>query len=312
MVYNPNTGKDVAYAIFGFGFGIWSFFKGFKLLNEKRLIEDIPTSTVRGLAMGLVELNGKAKKSNILSSPLTGVECVFYRYTIERYENRGRSSSWVVIAKADSSYCSFCLDDGTGKIMVVPQGAEITMPFDYRFETLLGKEFPEQLLNFMESNGIKYRGFLGNYSLRFTEWNIMNDENIFVLGTAVKTIDSAGDHEKRLVNRLEAIKNDPKKMLELDLNKDGTISEEEWNKAISQEEQKLLEEELKSMPQGDSIDVVIGKGDIKQLFIISDSSQTQLTKRLSNQTILYIFGGAALTLVALTYLLFRFGPWIKL
>ena len=36
------------------GLGVFGFFWGFSRLRKKRLIEDIPTSTVRGMAMGMV------------------------------------------------------------------------------------------------------------------------------------------------------------------------------------------------------------------------------------------------------------------
>ncbi len=72
--------RDIGCAIICFCFGVWSFFDGFKRLREKRLVENIPTSTVRGLAMGLVELGGKAENTALLKSPLTKTECVLYQY----------------------------------------------------------------------------------------------------------------------------------------------------------------------------------------------------------------------------------------
>ena len=61
--------RDIGYAIFGAGFGVWYFFHGLGVLRKKKFIESIPTSTVRGLAIGLVELNGKAKKVKTLQVP---------------------------------------------------------------------------------------------------------------------------------------------------------------------------------------------------------------------------------------------------
>lgn len=301
--------RDVVYATFFCGFGIWSFFKGFMRLRRKRLIENTPTSTVRGLAMGLVELIGKTRKTKIFKSPLTGTECVFYRYTVERYRSSGRSGRWVVIARGDSNYCPFWLDDGTGKIIVFPQGAELIMPIDYQFATGLGKSLPCNLVDFMEANGISYRGILGNYSLRFKEWFLVPDETVYVLGTAKKTSDPLSGHKEKFMQRLAELKNNSQKMSEVDLNKDGSISEDEWGKAVNKVEQELLEEELQSSPQDDPIDVVIGNGDTGQVFIISDESQTQLTESLSWQAFLGVFGGAVLSLAMLAYLLFRLSAW---
>lgn len=302
-----DNNRDVGYAVFLFGFGIWYFFNGFKHLRRKRLIENTPTSTVRGLAMGLVELIGKSEGTKVFKAPLTGTECVFYRYTVERYENSGRSGRWVVITSGDSSYCPFWLDDSTGKIMVFPQRAELIMPVNFKFETGFGKVIPDNLIDFMENNGLKYKGILGNYPLRFMEWYVKPDDNIYVLGTAKKTNDSlVVDHKEKLVQRLEELKGVPQKMAEVDLNKDGTISEDEWNRAVAKVEQDLLEEELKLNHGNDLSDIVIGSGDPGQVFIISDESQTQLTDNLSWQAFLGVFGGPALTVAMLVYLLFRF------
>jgi hypothetical protein len=303
--------RDIGYAAIFFGFGIWSFFKGFKLLNEKRLIENTPTSTVRGLALGLVELTGQAKKTRIFNAPLSGTECLFYRYTVERYQSSGRSGKWVVIAKGDSTYCPFCLDDGTGKIMVFPCDAELIMPVKYQYQTGLGRGLPDNLVNFMESNGLSYRTFLGNYSLRFKEWFILPDEPVYVLGTAEKTNDCLSDHKEKLAIRLERLKGDPKAMAEVDSNKDGTISNEEWDQAVAKVEEKLLDEELTSGAQDEATDVAIRKGDNKQAFIISDEDQAQITKGMTWQIFVGVFGGAALSLVMLAYLLFRLGSWMS-
>ena len=115
------------------------FFWGFTRLRRKRLIENIPTSTVRGMAMGLVELIGKARRLKTLRGPLSGFDCVAYRYLVERYEQRGKSGSWVTIAQGDSFYCPFWIDDGTGKVLVAPQAAELILKVSYEFKTGLGK-----------------------------------------------------------------------------------------------------------------------------------------------------------------------------
>ena len=46
------------YATIGFFVGIYFFFKGFKWLKQKKTIENIPTSKIRSIAMGLVEIFG--------------------------------------------------------------------------------------------------------------------------------------------------------------------------------------------------------------------------------------------------------------
>lgn len=299
--------RDIGYAIVGFGFGIWSFFHGFKVLSEKRLIESIPTSTVRGLAIGLVELTGKAKKTKILQSPLTKTECTFYRYTVERYESSGRSGRWVLIAHGDSALCPFCLDDSTGQIIVLPAGAEYVMPADYQFTTGLGKILPDNLINFMEENGLPYKGFFGNYTLRFNEWYIKSDETVFVVGTAQKNSTQLQEHREKLANRINELRQNFQQQSEHDSSREGEISIEGWNRAVANAEHELLQEEIKSDQESD---VIIAKGD-GQIFIVSDESQTEVVKGFSWQAFGGIWGGSALSLATLAYLLFRLGVWMR-
>ncbi len=161
--------RNTFHFIVFFCFATGSFFWGFTRLRRKRLIENIPTSTIRGLALGIVELAGKAKKENLFKSPFTGTDCVFYRYTVERYQGSGKNARWVRVASGDTSYCPFWLDDGTGRILVLPKDAELVMPMDYNFTSLWLKPLTPNLIDFMQRNGIAYRGFLGNCQMRFRE-----------------------------------------------------------------------------------------------------------------------------------------------
>lgn len=298
--------RDIGYCVFGFGFGIWSFFWGFNRLRRKRLIENIPTSTVRGLAMGLVELVGKAKRKNILKGPLSNIDCVLYRYSIERYEQRGKSSQWVTIAQGNSFQCLFYIDDGTGKILVSPEGAELVLTVDYKFQTGLGKVLPEHLVTFMNEHNLKYRGLFGNRQLRFQEWHILPEQTVYVLGVARKDENVLKKNNEILIKRLEELKLDPQKMSALDTDKDGIVSPEEWDSAVRQLERELLENELTSGQPDEHADVVVGKGEEEKVFIISDQSQKEITHNFFWQAILGVWGGAALTLAMLAYLLLRF------
>lgn len=287
--------------------GVWFFFKGFKRLRRKRLIENIPTSTIRGLALGMVELIGKAKRKNLLKSPLTGMDCVLYRYTVERYEQRGKSSRWVIVAEGNSFYCPFFVDDGTGQILVFPQGAEFILPTDYEFTSGWLSSIPQNLIEFMQNNGITYRGFLGNYQMRFKEWYVSEDDTVYVLGTANKANDFMDDHKLRLLKRISELKKDPNFMKEADVNKDGNVSQEEWAVAVSKVEQEVLQKELENNSSADVFDVIVSKTGNEKTFIISDQSQKELTHKLGMQATMGIFGGGILALAMLWLLLISFG-----
>ena len=302
-----NSNDNISSVFVMFFLGVGAFFWGFMRLRRKRLIENIPTSTVRGLAMGLVELSGIAKRDKLLRSPLTYTECVMYRYLIERYRSSGKSGSWVTVAQGGSLSLPFVLSDDTGSIPVFPKGSELILPVDFEFTTGWGKSLPANLENFLVSNSIRHRGFLGSSRMRFKEWYIRPEEKVYVLGVAKKTREShAKDYTQELAQRIRQFKDDPEKMKEVDLNKDGEISQEEWHIAVSSIEKQLLEEEAKSIQGQDVADVVIAKGDTEKTFIISDYSQKELVQKLAWQAMLGIWGGMVLSLIMLAILLSYF------
>jgi hypothetical protein len=257
--------------------------------------------------MGLVELSGKTKKITPLKSPLTNTDCVLYKYLVEEYRSSGKSGRWVTIASGDSLSCSFWLDDGTGKIMVFPYGAELFWPIDYEFNTRGWGSLPPNLVGFMDSNAISYKSWLGARRLRFKEWYVCEDETIYVLGTAKASEISTIGHKEQLMQRLAELKRNQEKMKEVDIDKDGKVSLEEWDLAVAKVEEQVLKEALKAAPPENSDDVIITKGDVEKIFIISDYSQKDLTKKLSVQSLLGIYGGAALSLFLLGYILLRLG-----
>ncbi|MEK6567962.1 MAG: GIDE domain-containing protein, partial [Candidatus Omnitrophota bacterium] len=289
--------RDIGWAAFGFGFGIWSFFWGFTRLRRKRLIENIPTSTIRGMAMGLVELTGKARRVKTLRGPLSGFDCVAYRYLVERYEQRGKSGSWVTIAQGDSFYCPFWIDDGTGKVLVAPQAAELILKVSYEFKTGLGKSIPDNLTEFLNTNSIRHKtGFFAS-SLRFKEWDIFPEQTVYVLGSARKKETDWVNHNEKLHQRIMELKSNQERMKAIDENKDWAVDGQEWSWAVAKLEQELLEEEAKSASQQEEhADVIIGQGSEATTFIISDHSQKELIQTLNWEVIGAVFGGALLTL----------------
>jgi hypothetical protein len=52
--------QPLVWAALGIVVGPYWFYRGFRLLQRKRLILDIPRSTIRGAAVGAVEISGKA------------------------------------------------------------------------------------------------------------------------------------------------------------------------------------------------------------------------------------------------------------
>lgn len=63
------------WAMIGFAAGIYFFFRGFAPLQRKRFIQDIPRSTIRGAALGLVEVSGKVEGPYTILAPLSEQDC---------------------------------------------------------------------------------------------------------------------------------------------------------------------------------------------------------------------------------------------
>lgn len=82
LIHAPD--EAFAFLLLGTLAGITFFVIGFRFRRRSRLIESTPTSTVRSLAVGLVEVTGLAQACGpLLTSPFGGMPCVFYFYKVQ-------------------------------------------------------------------------------------------------------------------------------------------------------------------------------------------------------------------------------------
>ena len=119
----------------------WVLLRGSHRANRlRRLMDALPTSSVRGVFIGLVELKGTAECADPLVSFIAEKPCVWYSYTVEEHwrrvevrtvvENGKRRtrtvvrSGWSTVAEG-GRLTTFFLRDDTGEIAVHPQGADI-------------------------------------------------------------------------------------------------------------------------------------------------------------------------------------------
>jgi hypothetical protein len=114
--------QPLLWAGLGITLGPYFFWRGFLVLQRKRLIMDTPISTVRAAAMGRVEISGKAVGPYTLVAPLSQTDCLYYRLAIE-------SNPQGDLRKKIQEMCApLFLDDGTGTLMIFPYGAELQIP----------------------------------------------------------------------------------------------------------------------------------------------------------------------------------------
>src|SRR5437762_9229767 len=75
--------------LLGTGAGIWTFFKGFRVFRELKIVADTPCMPIRSLPMGLVQVRGTARSEKLIPSPITHTPCCFYQVKIEHYKSNG-------------------------------------------------------------------------------------------------------------------------------------------------------------------------------------------------------------------------------
>ncbi len=270
---------DIGYAALGLGAGVYYFFRGFRSLQRKQLIEGLPTSKIRSIAMGLVEVVGTAVGEPSVAAPFTLRKCFGAKCRIDRWQSDRRGGHWV---KVHEEYLGvpFQVEDETGRVRVDATGAELDQPCDFDYDTkeglgtFLGRLFgsgddkslasardkeeaalaevtlPQRLRNFCESRDIS-TGWWSGSRMRYREYRIEPGNPIYVLGTAEYSPNIQDEHER----------------------------------------------------------VIIRKGSRHPWFFVSEHSQREVLQTFGRQSWLYTFGGAALAVACLGWLVVRLG-WL--
>lgn len=120
---------------FGLLLSLVGIASGFWVYREYRLVKNTPQSSVRSIAKGFVHVHGKSAVENPLTSPLTQTPCCYYRTNIEHWAAGGsrHAGGWKEFFHEQDEK-EFYLDDGTGKVLVNPKGAEYVLPELYQVE----------------------------------------------------------------------------------------------------------------------------------------------------------------------------------
>ena len=166
--------------------GIALFALSLYFYKKRQLIADTPTSKIRSIAMGIVEIIGQVVpiQERLFKSPFTDKDCVYYHYTIEEYRSSGKNSHWVTIQKAEQKDL-FYLRDDTGSVLIDPTDAHIEARRDFEYQSSLGKDPPEQVIRFLTTHHLSHEGFLGiNKTMRYQETLIAPDDTLYIMGTA--------------------------------------------------------------------------------------------------------------------------------
>src|SRR5258708_22537069 len=113
--------QPLLWAVLGVTLGPYCFWRGFRLLQRKRVIMDTPRSSIRAAAMGRVEISGKAVGPYTLVAPLSHTDSLYYRLAVESNPQGDLRN------KIQEMCAPLFLTDGTGTLMIFPHGAELHM-----------------------------------------------------------------------------------------------------------------------------------------------------------------------------------------
>ena len=144
--------------------GLIMFYNSLKNLKIKRLIENVPISKARSVAMGLVEIKGKIESRNkTLTDPFDGKDCVYWHVHIQQYIKRGKKRIWVTLHKAKKQV-PFYLSDQTGSVLLNMQGASLrNVKTDNEYESAMffSDDIPSKVEDYCNKENVKLIGWLG-------------------------------------------------------------------------------------------------------------------------------------------------------
>ncbi len=160
---------------------VYLFFRGFRMLQFKRLVLNTPLSKVRSASMGLVELSGMAIGPQTIPAGITGDPCYYYRATAWELRQSGNRREWKQVA-SESLFVPFFLQDDTGRMLVNAQGADMDVHRNFKDE--FGGSFfssTDMPMGSVQDFLLRY-GIAGRH-VRLEEYCIKPEYPLFVLGT---------------------------------------------------------------------------------------------------------------------------------
>jgi hypothetical protein len=277
-------------AVVGFGAGLFWFFQGFRIYREYRVLADTPEIPIRSMAMGLVELHGKAKGQETVPSPVTKTPCFFYKVDIEKWVRSKNGGHWS-LAATDAQGVRFYLEDATGKVLVDAHGAEYDLIQTGKRETggsfaaSVGSLFGGTRDSSQATGSGVSESDLFNYveslaSTAHPAFSLNAGTLLSGLGGGSLALGMGSVHRYRL--------------------SEYCVLPEHWYDVTGT----CVENPA---PQDEHDRNMIVKGQNEPTFLISWRGEKEVKSTLRKRAALHIFGGAALSVGCLAVLLFRLG-----
>lgn len=263
--------------------------RGLDAFWRLRTVSDIPTARIRSAPQGYVELQGWAlPRRNPVLGPLTGSPCVWYRFEVEERRRSGKNNSWVTVDRGEAN-APFLLDDGTGRCLVLPAGADLhCRAKDVWHGASRHPSGPPER---------EWLVFSRRY--RYTEERIVDGEPVYLLGRFETPRRGPENRERLARHLLSAWKRDPERMKAFDRDGDGHISLTEWEAARA-EAQRVAGRSERRIEAEPPMPRILRTDDPRHPFVISTLGERALLDRLR----LWALGGTLGFLVLASMLSF--------
>ena len=157
--------------------------------------DPLPVRDLHG-RRGPVEIEGRAVEGDdgTVEAPFTGSRCLAYTYEVEELRSSGKSESWQTLDTGMDGV-DFVVDDGTGRVLVNPDGADIHLE-SHSVTVPAGTELPDRLAEYVAAtdavdpqdrtvNLLVTELNVGNRQ-RFTERRLDVGEDVYIYGLARK------------------------------------------------------------------------------------------------------------------------------
>jgi hypothetical protein len=186
--------------------GVYLFVKGLAIYREFRLLLVTAEAPIGALAMGFVEVHGKATGDQNIISPLSQTPCFYYQVFLDVEVGVGPKNSPEGFTKWECT--RFYLQDATGKVRVNPVGIEgdLMLNEDVKFsasrDLLAGRSAPvsreEELAKYaQEIAANRVTIFKG----RFREYCILPGHSYDLAGTCVENPEPLDEWDRNMIEK---------------------------------------------------------------------------------------------------------------
>lgn len=294
-----NQADSLKFAVLFTGLGVALFFRGVFTLFRTRLIENMPTSKVRSAAIGYAEFKGMATGPAPVVGPVTEKQMIWWTCEVwQKVRNKDGKYSSSLLYRSNSPNPLFLKDD-TGRVLIDTFGAELDCPKKKlsRFQ-FWATRFDEALKR-MRADHLVGRFSMFSSEVWIEEKSIPIDAPLYVLGEArradeYQTLAKRTDLRRTFRDYIADAKRDPKEIARADENRDGQISQEEWDKFVELKRREFenAENSLSDRERSELL-VVTASSENDQPFLITVGNEETILRKMKFGAVLALIVGLA-------------------